>query len=362
MNNVCVIIPVYNHSATIGAVIEGVLGYGLKVFVVDDGSTDHLQSVLQEFDGKISVISYSKNRGKGYALQRGFEAARKAGYDYSLTLDADGQHRSEDIALLLNEIEKHPHSLILGSRSLNHENMPSQNSFANHLSNFWFTVQTGKRLSDTQTGFRVYPLQQMKKIRLVTSRYETELELLVRLAWKRIDIVPVKINVYYPPQNERVSHFRPVIDFFRISMLNTALIVLASFYGYPRILIHQLTGFFKSGGIIHRTTLNVVSFLCSVYALIGLTISCLFATVAGFFLFTVGTPTDAKKAWYHNLLFRSMHFFQKYIPRVKVEMRGMENLSSLENRPAVIISNHQSHLDLMCVIALHPKLILVTKE
>ena len=240
MNNICIIIPIYNHAVTVGTVIEGALSYGLKVFVVDDGSTDYLQEVLQRFDGKISVISYSKNKGKGYALQRGFGVARKEGYYYALTLDADGQHRCEDIPLLLNAIEQHPHSLIIGSRKLNQENMPSKNTFANRFSNFWFTVQTGKRLPDTQTGFRIYPLCRMKKIKLFTSRYEAELELLVRLAWKGINIVPVKINVFYPPQNERVTHFRPGFDFFRISLLNTVLTIMAFFYGYPRMLIQKL--------------------------------------------------------------------------------------------------------------------------
>ncbi|MDR2979444.1 MAG: glycosyltransferase family 2 protein, partial [Bacteroidales bacterium] len=157
MSNVCIIMPVYNHAATIGAVIDGALRYVSKVFVVNDGSTDDLPEVLQGFEGRISVISYPINRGKGHALQCGFEAARKLGYDYALTLDADGQHRSEDIPLLLNAITQHPHSLVIGSRQLAHENMPSKNTFANRFSNFWFTVQTGKRLSDTQTGFRIYP-------------------------------------------------------------------------------------------------------------------------------------------------------------------------------------------------------------
>ena len=239
MHKICVIIPVYNHSKTVKAVIEGVLAYELEVFVIDDGSTDDLQDVLQEFDGKITLISYPKNKGKGYALQCGFEAAQKAGYDYSLTLDADGQHRPEDIPLMLNALEQSPHSLILGSRRFNHKNMPSKNSFANRFSNFWFTVQTGQRLPDTQTGFRVYPLSEMKKIRLFTCRFEAELELLVRLAWKGIKIVPVETNVFYPPKSERVTHFRPCLDFLRISLLNTVLTVTAFVYGYPSIFIYK---------------------------------------------------------------------------------------------------------------------------
>jgi glycosyltransferase involved in cell wall biosynthesis len=239
MDNVCVIIPVYNHAATIGAVIEGALRYALNVVVIDDGSTDSLQSVLQAFGGKITVISYPKNKGKGYALQRGFEAAQQQGCEYALTLDADGQHRFEDIPLLLQAVERHPHSLVIGSRRLKQENMPAKNTFANRFSNFWFTVQTGKRLPDTQTGFRVYPLSEMKKIQLFTHRYEAELELLVRLAWRGIKIVPVKTDVFYPPKTERITHFRPYRDFLRISLLNTVLTLMAFVYGYPRIVMSK---------------------------------------------------------------------------------------------------------------------------
>jgi glycosyltransferase involved in cell wall biosynthesis len=240
MCKICAIIPVYNHAGRIKAVLEGVLSWELPVFVINDGSTDHLLNVLQEFDKKITVISYSKNRGKGYALQCGFNAAQKAGYEYALTLDADGQHRKEDIPLLLNAIKKHPQSLIMGSRRLKNENMPSKNTFANRFSNFWVALQTLQPLPDTQTGFRIYPLFEMKKIKLFTNRFEAEIELLVRLAWKGIKIVPIKTNVFYPPKNERITHFRPGLDFLRISILNTLLTIMAFFYGYPCIVFHKL--------------------------------------------------------------------------------------------------------------------------
>ena len=240
MDKICVIIPVYNHAKTIGAVIDGVLHYGLKVFVVNDGSTDNLLDILQIYEEKIELISYPKNKGKGYALKCGFQAAQKENYEYAITLDADGQHRPEDIPLLLSEIEQYPNSLIIGSRKLVHENMPSKSTFANRFSNFWFTVHTGKCLPDTQTGFRLYPLLQMKKMNLATSRYEAELELLVCLAWRGVNIIPVKINVFYPERNERVTHFRPFQDFFRISVLNTVFTFVAIIYGYPRMLINKL--------------------------------------------------------------------------------------------------------------------------
>ena len=117
--------------------------------------------------------------------------------------------------------------------------MPAGNTFANRFSNFWFRLQTGISLPDTQTGFRLYPLHHLPCLRLLTARYESELELLVFSAWRGVRLVPVGISVNYP--DDRVTHFRPFWDFFRISLLNSVLCILALVYGYPRMLITKLT-------------------------------------------------------------------------------------------------------------------------
>jgi hypothetical protein len=125
--------------------------------------------------------------------------------------------------------------------------MPAKNSFANKFSNFWFTVQTAYRLRDTQNGFRLYPLSAMKGLHPLSSRYEAELEMLVRAAWKGIRIIPVPTLVYYPLEGERISHFRPGMDFFRISVLNTLLTLLAIVYGYPSMFLIGATHRRKRG-------------------------------------------------------------------------------------------------------------------
>lgn len=239
-HRLCIVIPTYNNEKTIEAVVKGASEYCAAVMVVNDGSTDATPSVLRQLDDRIIRVGYPKNKGKGFALKVAFQMARTAGYDYALTMDADGQHKAEDLAHFAEALEKHPDTLLLGSRSLHAENMPQKNTFANKFSNFWFTVQTACRLPDTQTGFRVYPLKKMKNMHPVTNRYEAELDMLVRCRWRGIPIVPVAVNVYYPPENDRVSHFRPFADFFRISLLNTLLCLLAIVYGYPSMLIHLL--------------------------------------------------------------------------------------------------------------------------
>ena len=236
---VCVVMPTYNNSGTLRDVVERVLVYSNDVIVVNDGCTDNSADVLASFGERITVVDYGRNRGKGYALKQGFNKAKAMGFDYALTIDSDGQHFPEDIPLFVEALEQHPGALIVGSRNLNQENMPGGNTFANKFSNFWFKIQTGIDLPDTQTGYRLYPLKNMPNLALLTSRYEAELELLVFSAWRGMDLIPIKINVYYPKGEERVSHFRPFWDFFRITVLNTVLCVVALVYGWPSRLIRK---------------------------------------------------------------------------------------------------------------------------
>lgn len=234
---ICVVIPTYNNRGTILDVIRDVQQYSNHIIVVCDGPTDGTEDLVRTLDSAVTMVAYAPNRGKGAALTAGFKEALRQGFSYALTLDSDGQHFPSDIPLFVEQVAENPDALIIGSRGMKHDNMPQKNTFANRFSNFWFTVQTGLRLPDTQTGFRLYPLNKMGKMRMVTSRYEAELELLVRSAWRNIKIIPVDIRVYYPPQEERISHFRPGKDFLRISLLNTVLCFVAILYGYPRRLI-----------------------------------------------------------------------------------------------------------------------------
>ena len=232
---VCVVMPTYNNGNTLRDVVERVLNFCSDVIVVNDGCTDNSPEILDAFGEHITVVDYGRNRGKGYALKQGFKKAKAMGFDYALTIDSDGQHFPEDIPLFVNALEQHPNALIVGSRNLNQDNMPGGNTFANKFSNFWFKIQTGISLPDTQTGYRLYPLQKLPHI--FSARYEAELSLLVFSAWRGIDLVPIKVNVCYP--EDRVTHFRPFWDFFRISVLNTVLCMVALVYGWPSRLIRK---------------------------------------------------------------------------------------------------------------------------
>jgi glycosyltransferase involved in cell wall biosynthesis len=228
----CVIVPTYNNAPTLKTVISDVLHYVADIIVVNDGSTDKTSDILGS-DTRVTVIGYQPNRGKGYALKQGFKRASAMGFRYAITIDSDGQHLGSDIPLFLDKILQYPDSLIVGSRLLHQENMPGGNTFANKFSNFWYRLQTGINLPDTQSGFRLYPLNKIARMHFITNRYEAELEMLVRAAWAGINVCEVVISVYYPPPDQRVSHFRPFWDFFRISVLNTFFTFIAFFYAYP---------------------------------------------------------------------------------------------------------------------------------
>lgn len=234
----CVIIPTYNNASFLDAVINDVLSYSDDVIVVNDGSTDSTLEILSKYN-KVSIISYPVNKGKGHALKTGFREAWARGYRYAITIDSDGQHYAKDLNAFLKLIDDQPNSIIIGARNLNQKNMNSKSGFANKFSNFWFKVTTGLDMPDTQSGYRLYPLEPLHNMRFFSGRYEFEVEVLVRASWKGVGISTAPIDVYYPPREERVSHFRPFKDFARISILNTVLVLLALLWYHPRRLYRE---------------------------------------------------------------------------------------------------------------------------
>lgn len=230
--NACVIIPTYNNAKTLSRVIEGVLTQTSHLIVINDGSTDATRSILSAYPSLI-LIDLPRNQGKGNALRHGLREAHGRGFDYAITLDSDGQHFPEDIPAFVRDIEQNGRALLIGDRNMNQEGIPGKSSFGNRFSNFWFRFETGITLSDTQSGFRLYPLKEVQNIRFYTTKFEFEIEIIVKAAWRGVPIRNVPIRVLYDP-DERVSHFRPFRDFTRISLLNTWLVLVTLLYIRPR--------------------------------------------------------------------------------------------------------------------------------
>ena len=235
----CVIIPTHNNAATLAKVIEDVALYSNHIIVVNDGSTDNTVEIVKHFPA-VQFINYTKNVGKGWALRNAFRYAIEKGYKYAISIDSDGQHFAKDLPAFINKLVEEPNAVIIGARNMEQASVPGGSSFGNKVSNFWFKVETGITSFDTQSGFRLYPLEPMKKMRFITRKYEFEIEVLVRLAWKGVKVVSVPVTVYYAPKGERISHFRPYKDFFRISVLNTILVLITFLYIKPRDFLRTL--------------------------------------------------------------------------------------------------------------------------
>lgn len=342
---ICVVIPTYNNAATIQKVVTDTLSYCNDIIVVADGCTDGTMEILQHIPN-ITLVAYPVNKGKGHALKAGFRKALEMGFAYAITLDGDGQHYPADIALFLEANKKHPGSLIVGSRRMDGVDRSKGSSFANSFSNFWFWIQTGKALQDTQTGYRLYPLHKLWGLSLLTSRYEAELELLVFASWHGVQLVSIPVNVYYPPREQRVSHFRPGWDFFRISVLNTVLCFLAVVYGLPLRLGRALM-------MVWRT---VYSFLFFVFFC-----TLVFTPLIWLYL-KLTKKTEKQRYRLHELIYHSARFVMmhhgipgtKFIPKVNGDINF--------DKPRIIICNHQSHLDLMCQLVFTPKIVFLTNQ
>lgn len=235
----CVIIPTYNNARTLAGVISGVEKYTKNIIIVNDGATDNTPVILEEFR-HLQIIALKQNKGKGKALLTGFKAALEKGYQYAITIDSDGQHNPDELPVFMEMIKENPGALIVGARNMNQSTVPGKSSFGHKFSNFWFTVETGIKLPDTQSGFRLYPIERLKNIWLFTPKFEFEIEVLVKAAWRGIPVISVPVSVKYEEKEKRISHFRPFRDFTRISILNTVLVLLALAYYRPLLYIKEL--------------------------------------------------------------------------------------------------------------------------
>ncbi|MBQ0152936.1 MAG: DUF2062 domain-containing protein [Chryseobacterium sp.] len=232
---ICVIIPTYNNENTVRRVIDGVLLYTTNIIIVNDGSTDSTKDLLKNYP-QIDIITLPKNKGKGNALQIAFKRAEEKGFLQAITIDSDGQHYPDDLPVFVEALSNED-VLLIGNRNMSQDGIPKNSSFGNRFSNFWFWFETGIKLDDTQSGYRLYPLKIIPK-KYYTPKFEFEIEVIVRTAWNGVPVKNVPVKVLYDPA-ERVSHFRPFKDFTRISILNTILVAIKLLYIVPRDFIRN---------------------------------------------------------------------------------------------------------------------------
>lgn len=222
------LIPVYNHARGVLPVIARARPLGLPIWVVDDGSTDGTTTLLQGVAG-ITVLRHERNLGKGAAIWTGFSAIGRTA-DWAVTLDADGQHDPQDVPSLIRAVPQGLRPIVVGRREgMSHAGVPWTSRFGRIFSNFWVRAAGGPVLSDTQSGMRLYPLPESLRLGVQARRFQFEVEILVRARWAGIPVVEAPVGVSYAPGGERVSHFRPFVDFCRNSGTFSRLIFLRIF-------------------------------------------------------------------------------------------------------------------------------------
>lgn len=370
-HRICVIVPTYNNAGTLSSVVDDILRYSEDVIVVNDGSTDGTQEIIDSYGDRIDQVSYPDNGGKGTALKRGFRRAIERGFNYAITIDSDGQHYAKNIPDFVRAIVEHPDTLIVGARNLSNVDINGKSSFANKFSNFWFAIQTGRALPDTQTGYRAYPLRHLHGLNLLTARYEAELELMVYAAWNGVEILSIPIDVYYPPQAERVSHFRPALDFTRISILNTALCFGAILYGAPVRFYHALRKrkffnkevkfFTHTKGKRKDAAFTLGRLLRTSYGMgfFGIWSICVFIPYVKIH-FKYGKNTPEKRLKFHKLLKWISAFLIRRFPGATARFFNPHN--ERFDKPAIIVANHQSNLDLPVIMSRHEKMVFLTND
>lgn len=218
-DNLCIVIPVYNNPKTIKNITQEVLTYNIPLIVVDDGSDISVETLI---DSRATIVTHKKNMGKGVALRSGAAKAYSMGYKFCLTMDGDAQHFASDIPKFLENFRHKNNEVIIGVRDFDNCNAPKSSIVGRKIGNFWVWIETGVWVKDTQTGFRLYPVDFLH-YRSFTTRYEFEIENLVNFLWSGGKVSEVSVKTVY--DESRVTHFNKIKDNFYMTILHAKLVL-----------------------------------------------------------------------------------------------------------------------------------------
>jgi len=224
------LIPAYNEAATIRALVSAVLDRVDRVIVVDDGSSDATIGQLTGLD--LTLLRNPGNLGKGAALARGMHHAIAQGFGHLITLDADGQHDPAEIPRLLAASRAHPRHIIIGARLKSRRNAPVMRRFANGFADFWVSWAAGYPIRDSQSGFRLYPLDLLARPELDLDNgqgFTFESKVLIDAAGLKYYSTAIGIDTIYP-QARRPSHYRAWADTWSITRMVAGKLWRRGFY------------------------------------------------------------------------------------------------------------------------------------
>ena len=214
IERVVALIPALNAERTIVPVITAALPHVERVIVIDDGSTDRTGAVATEAGAQ--VLRHEKNRGKGGALKTGFQHAIDAGYDFVITLDADGQHLPEEIPKFLDVRRETGADLIIGGRAHLFAEMLPRRRMANRFSAWAVAKASRTKIKDSQSGFRLYATAMLRTIPLRAEGFDMETEIIIRAGVRRFRVIQIPINLGFV-DGLSTSHYKPLMDTLRIA-------------------------------------------------------------------------------------------------------------------------------------------------
>jgi glycosyltransferase involved in cell wall biosynthesis len=215
-DKICVLIPAYNAQETLGPVLMKIRPFQVDTIVVDDGSSDQTKGVASE--NGVHLLEHPVNLGKGAALRTGFQYVLQRDYQMVITLDADGQHSPTEIPSLLKIFQSIKPDILIASRAAEFGRMTFLRRFWNRLGVKAVARLCHSDITDSQSGFRLIRTEVLKEINLSTSRFETELELLIKACKKGFSVLSVPITTKKVDGTDS-SHFRPVADTWSVCKL-----------------------------------------------------------------------------------------------------------------------------------------------
>ncbi|MFH0764206.1 MAG: glycosyltransferase family 2 protein [Candidatus Omnitrophota bacterium] len=208
--NYCVLIPSYNEAKTIGPIIKRLKARGITVYIVDDGSTDRTYSIAAA-EGAV-VLRHKENTGKGASLREGFKHILKKGFGAVLVMDGDNQHEADSIGDFTKKMEETGTDIVIGNRMSDNASMPIVRNFTNRFMSWLISKICGQRVPDTQCGFRLIKAHVLEKIRLESSNFEIESEIILKASRLGFKIESVPIKAVYQDEKSRIN---PIIDTVR---------------------------------------------------------------------------------------------------------------------------------------------------
>lgn len=211
--NACIIIPTFNESKEISRLIKEIKERKLFVLVVDDGSCDNTPQIAT-YAGAV-VLRNEVNQGKGACLKRGFSYALENNFDAVVTMDGDGQHLPEDLFHFIHVAEGSKSDMFVGNRMLKTKNMPAIRIATNKFMSWFISLLSGQDIPDTQCGLRLIKRVILEKVKLKTSKYETESEIIIKASRLGFKIESIPVKTVYRGGKSRINPFIDTLRFLR---------------------------------------------------------------------------------------------------------------------------------------------------